>query len=229
MTENPLISVVIPVYNGEKYLAEAIDSVLAQSYRPIEILVVDDGSTDGSRDVALTYPEVNCVYQEHSGQAEARNRGILAAKGEYMAFLDADDLWMPEKLTLQMAAFRADPTFDIVTGYVEQFISPELDFQAMKNYHFHPQPLRGYIPTAMLVRREFFEVVGLFHADVHVGEVISFFARALEMNLNIELLPDLVARRRIHEGNFSTQFRKEKKQAILGIVKASLDRKRVGI
>jgi len=227
-SNSELITVVIPVYNGEKFLSEAIDSVLSQSYRPIEIIVVDDGSTDGSRDIALSYSLDNYIYQDNAGAAAARNRGILAAKGEYISFLDADDLWMPSKLSAQIAAFSNDPAVDIVIGYVEQFVSPELDTQAMKKHHLHSKPLPGYTPIAMLVRHDFFEAVGFFHASFHVGETVSFFARVMEMDLNIEVLPDILARRRIHGMNISTQFYGEKNQAILEILKASLDRRRAG-
>src|SRR5436305_1029668 len=90
----PMISVIIPVYNGERYLGEAIESVLAQSYHWLEIILVDDGSTDGSATVAKQFsPAVQVVRQPNLGAGAARNRGIALAQGEFLAFLDADDLW----------------------------------------------------------------------------------------------------------------------------------------
>src|SRR5215217_1494790 len=91
MKKLPLISVIIPCYNQAKYLGEAIESVLGQTYRNFEIIVVDDGSTDDTVEVAGSYGEVECVEQENRGLAEARNAGVRASKGEYLVFLDADD------------------------------------------------------------------------------------------------------------------------------------------
>jgi len=98
----PLVSVVIPVYNAEPFLREALDSVLAQDYEPFEVIVVDDGSTDGSGTIARSYPEVRYLRQENQGPAVARNAGIAAAQGEFLAFFDADDVMLPNKLSVQV-------------------------------------------------------------------------------------------------------------------------------
>ncbi len=103
----PSISVVIPCYNAAKYLGEAVDSVLRQTCQPLEILVIDDGSTDGSGTLAESYgPPVRVIRQANQGQSAARNRGICEARGEWLALLDADDLWEPEKLRLQLDALK---------------------------------------------------------------------------------------------------------------------------
>ena len=126
--ENADISVIIPVYNAEHYLAEALDSVLAQEIEPLEILVVDDGSTDGSATIARRYADRVRFYQQaNRGAAFARNRGIELSKGSLLAFLDADDLWMPSKLNVQVNALEDQPELDMVLGTVMQFISPEVD------------------------------------------------------------------------------------------------------
>jgi glycosyltransferase involved in cell wall biosynthesis len=110
-----LVSVVIPVYNGERFLKQAIDSVLRQTYSPVECIVVDDGSTDGSRSVAEAYgPAVRLVAQDNSGVSAARNEGAAQARGEFVAFLDADDVWLPHKLELQMQTMRARPEVGLV-------------------------------------------------------------------------------------------------------------------
>jgi len=124
---NTLISVIIPVYNCERYLAEEVESVLAQTWGRIETVFVDDSSTDGSADVAKRFsPLVRYDLQPHVGPGAARNRGVKLAQGDYLAFLDADDLWAGNKLELQMAAFNSDTLPDAVFGHVEQFISPDL-------------------------------------------------------------------------------------------------------
>ena len=105
MTADPgLVSVIIPVYNGESYLSEAVESVYAQTIRPLEVIVIDDGSTDGSAAVARSFEDVRFYRQPNRGAADARNRGTELAHGSFLAFLDADDVWTPQKLRIQMAA-----------------------------------------------------------------------------------------------------------------------------
>jgi len=121
---NPLVSVIIPAYNAEKFIADTLDSVFAQTYRPIEVLVVDDGSTDKTAKIIKEFQaskvnrsnrtNLTYIYQENSGPSKARNVGIKAAKGEYIAFLDADDLWTKNKLEKQIKLFKQDPRIDVV-------------------------------------------------------------------------------------------------------------------
>jgi glycosyltransferase involved in cell wall biosynthesis len=116
------ISVVIPTYNYARYLPEAIDSVLAQTYAPLEIIVVDDGSTDDTPQVLATYGEkIRIIRQDNQGVAAARNTGVAAARGEYIALLDSDDLWLPRKLELQVARFESDPALGFVHCGAETF------------------------------------------------------------------------------------------------------------
>src|SRR5947209_1330223 len=127
MSSNPcLISVIIPVYNGERHLAEALDSVLSQAHHPLEVIVVDDGSTDNTAAVARKYSAVRYYHQANGGSAAARNRAIELAHGDLFAFLDADDVWAPEKLKRQMAVLEAEPELEAVLGFAQQFFSPEL-------------------------------------------------------------------------------------------------------
>ncbi len=220
------ISVIIPVYNSEKYLAEAIDSVLAQTCREFELIIIDDGSTDRSREIATSYPNVNYVYQQNKGVAAARNRGIQIATSEYLAFLDADDLWLPGKLAMQMEAFTSNPTLEIVTGFVEQFISPELEPEIAKKYSFPDRPLQGYSPGAIIIRRRALEKTGLFHEDFQGGEAISWFAYLLEQDIKMFCIPEVVTRRRIHGSNISLQNKEGKEKTIIHILKETLDRRR---
>src|SRR5262249_24365681 len=111
----PLVSVVMPVYNGEKYLRHSVETVLAQSYWPLELVAVDDGSTDGSAGLLASYgAPVRVVRQTNAGVAAARDAGIAAARGELIAFLDQDDWWRPTKVARQVALFRADPALGLV-------------------------------------------------------------------------------------------------------------------
>ncbi|HSR35490.1 MAG TPA: glycosyltransferase family A protein, partial [Anaerolineae bacterium] len=201
----PRVSAIIPVHNGETYLAEAIESVLAQTYRPLEVLVVDDGSTDRTRDVALSYPEVIYVLQANAGTGAARNHGVRRSTGELLSFLDADDIWKPEKTALQVAALTAEPALAIVGGHMEQFVVPGQEVP----YSFPEAPLPGYSACTILIRRTAFETLGGFPEHSNATE-ITWFAEILDSQMRLLMLPAVVARRRIHGGNISIQRREAK-------------------
>jgi glycosyltransferase involved in cell wall biosynthesis len=222
----PSISVIIGVYNAARYVGEAIDSVLAQTTPAAEVIVVDDGSDDGSGDVAAGYgPPVRCIRNAHGGIAAARNTGIEAATGEFFAFLDADDRFRPDKLEKQLAAFRNDPELDVVFGHVTEFISPDLDddTRALLRPPQHDVPW----PTTnlMLVRRDAFMRVGPYSTELKVGVGVDWCARAAESKLNSLIPPVVVLERRLHAENNGIRQRALKPQ-YLHVLKASLDRRR---
>jgi glycosyltransferase involved in cell wall biosynthesis len=230
---NPLISCIVPVFNGERYLAEALDSMLAQTYRPIEVIVVDDGSTDGTRQVVTSYGDrVRYFWQPNAGPPRARNLGLSLVKGEFVAFLDADDLWHPEKLERQMERFEARPKLDLCVAYLETFWVPELhEEQARFQGHRLSQPLPGYVTVTLLARRNLFDTVGYFDTSRRVGDPMDWFLRAAEQGTVMELLPDVLVYRRFHENNFSVESGTRRmtsfmQDAVLRVVKASLDRRR---
>ena len=225
MTESASISVIMPVFNGERYVAEAIESILAQEYRHIEIIAVNDGSTDGTEKVVCSYAGVRYLYQHRQGASSARNSGIKCSSGEFLAFLDADDLWTKDKLKLQTALCKADPGLDMVFGHAEQFFSPELEESLKGRIHLPAGSMPGYIPGAMLARREAFLRVGFFDARLRVGEFIDWYMRALDHGLNSCLPPEVVLKRRIHDANTGIKERDARKD-YLRVLKASLDRRR---
>ena len=219
-----LVSVVIPVFNGERYLGAAIKSVLAQTYGRVEIIVVDDGSTDASGDVAQAFPEVRYIYQNHGGQAIARNRGVAAATGEFLAFLDADDLWLRDKLQCQTDALTENPSLSMVFGHVRQFYDPET--AGNTTHAALPQDVPGHLPGAMLIRRAEFLRVGGFDARWKVGEVVDWYARATEALLQERMLDRIVLERRIHDGNLGIRHRDSADNDYVAVVKQALDRRR---
>src|SRR5690348_7411877 len=124
-TRDLRVSYVVPVYNGARYLAECLETVLTQTQAPAEVVVVDDGSTDASAEIAASFgAAVVCVHQEHRGHAAARNRGVEIATGELLAFVDADDVLTPEKTEIQRARFRARPDLELCDAYYRNFWSP---------------------------------------------------------------------------------------------------------
>jgi hypothetical protein len=146
--DQPTVSVVIPTFNSARYLREAIRSVLEQTHRVLELIVVDDGSTDTSVATASRFgAPVRVLRRAHAGIGASRNVGIAEAQGEFVALLDADDVWEPSKLARQLALFEAEPDLDIVFGGVEQFVSPEL--QDMKLHERQgPSPTGRASPIA---------------------------------------------------------------------------------
>jgi glycosyltransferase involved in cell wall biosynthesis len=221
-----LVSVVIGVYNAERYLAEAIESVLGQDYRPIELIVVDDGSTDGSGTVAQRYSEVSYLHQPNGGNGAARNTGIGVATGEYLAFLDADDRFTPGKLTRQMTALEQDPELDLVFGHVREFVSPEIDAETRARIRAPaPEPMPWTAPNLMLIRRAAFDRVGPFETGVRVGVTVDWFLRAKEAELRYTVLPETVLERRLHTENNGIREAASRSQ-YLSVLKASLDRRR---
>ena len=223
--QNMLISIIIPVYNCEKYISEAIQSILNQTYKPIEVIVIDDGSTDNTAKIAKKFtPDIKYIYQPKSGSAAARNRGIKIANGDAFAFLDADDIWIPNKLTLQSDAIRHDNSINIVSCYVQEFLSPEINDPQIEKKYCSQNPMPGYSSIAMLITRETFFQVGLFKENLPIAAFIDWFSRAKEKKLNIKILPDILAKRRIHKNNKWITSSSNKKSIILGILKESIDR-----
>lgn len=204
---NPLVSCIVPTYNGERFLAEALDSILAQTYGPIEIVLVDDGSTDNTRAIVDSYGErVQYIYKEHTGIPATCNLGLRAAQGEFISFLDADDLWVPEKTEIQMNLLAAKPETGACVAMIQNFWMPELREEeiAMQN-HRHSKPIEGYALQSLLARRRTFEIVGSFDESFHHASKTVWFLEAERLKIHIELLPDVLSLRRMHLDNFSRQ------------------------
>lgn len=221
-----MISVIIPVYNGAAYLAEALQSVAAQTHPPDEVIVVDDGSSDASAAIARGFaPPVACIQIAHAGGAAARNQGIAGAAGDWLAFLDADDLWTAEKLQLQAAVLKSEAEVDGVLGMVESFLSPELDDEQRRRLSVPAAVQTGYLIGALLVRKTSFLRVGYFDPTLRSGEFIDWWSRATQQGLNFKVLPQVVLRRRLHGQNHTLQHR-ETLQDFARVARAALERRR---
>jgi len=225
-----LISCVVPVFNGERYLGEALDSILSQTYRPLEILVVDDGSTDGTAALVAGYgDQVRSLFQPNAGQAAARNVGLGEARGEFVAFLDQDDLWHPEKLARQMARFAVRPELEFCVTHIRNVCSPDLNTTMAAWYRDHPRLTRalpGYLTQTLLARGTLFHAMGGFDAALRHSNDTEWFIRAAEHRAVMELLPDTLAYRRFHPKNLSRLEAGASRDEYLHLVKASLDRQR---
>lgn len=229
MSENtPKVTVIVPCHNAAAYLKEAVDSLLVQNPTPWEVIVIDDGSTDGSAAIAEAYgAPVVCRRQDHQGIAGARNHGLRLARGELIAFLDADDIWPPDSLARRLLRLKADPQLDGVFGLIESFVSPELSEADRRTLTPPPGAQPGRLAQALLVRREVFECIGCFDPSFQVGESLDWIARAEEQGVLLGWVDAVVLRRRIHGAN--TVRKTQRLHAnYLRVLKASLDRRRAG-
>jgi len=226
--KQPLISCIVPVFNGERYLAEALNSILAQTYRSLEIIVADDGSTDATAALVASYGDrVRYVWQPNTGPAAARNLGLSVVQGELVAFLDQDDLWHPEKLERQTARFVPGLELDACVTHVQPFWIPELRHAASQSRdHRLTRALPGYLTGTLLARPSLFETVGLFDTALRYGDAMDWFLRAADHGVTIELLPDVLMYHRIHHNNFSRLHASASGNEFLHILKQSLDRRR---
>ena len=223
-----MISCVIPVYNGERFLAEALDSALGQSRPPDEVIVVDDGSTDATPEVIAHYAgRVTYLRQDNAGHAAARNRGVAASRGDLVAFLDADDLWHPEKLAKQAARFETNADLDVSTTLIRNFWVPELRYeQEALGDHYLTRDLPGYMPSAVAVRRNAFDRFGLFDGGLRHKALIAWLAHATRGGGALECVPEVLAFRRIHEFNMSRTKHARDAMELLDVAKALVDRRR---
>lgn len=224
---NERVSVVIPAYNAGMYIADAVSSILRQPHRPLEIIVVNDGSTDDTpARVAQFGDAVTLLTQEHQGINAALNHGIRAAHGEWLAFLDADDLWTPDHLAQEFDAFSADPALHCVYGHVQNFYSPETDAEYRARVICAPEAMPGIgLAGTMLVRRADFLRVGLLATTTLFGGVMDWFARAQDAGLSYRVVPGIVLQRRLHPGN--TGIRERGRQSdYTHVLKQVIERRR---
>jgi glycosyltransferase involved in cell wall biosynthesis len=219
------VTCIIPVFNGERYLRETLDSVLAQTHGEMEVIVVDDGSTDASAQIARSFVNVICLQQPNAGHAAARNRGLSAATGAFISFVDADDLWLPDKIERQLERFEARPELDVAFTWLENFYSPDADPDARPASSAF-QPVPGYTSVTMLARADVFTRIGTFDTTLAHGNDRDWFCRAAEQGVVMEMMTDVLVRRRLHASNRSAALGNNSRAEYLRILKASLDRRR---
>jgi glycosyltransferase involved in cell wall biosynthesis len=228
---NNLVSVILPVFNAEIYLEEAIRSVLSQTYKNLELICINDLSTDNSlsllesfgNDIVLVNNEVNC------GTAESRNKGIRLARGNFLSFLDNDDIWKNDKLEIQLNQFQHTADLDVSVSHMQCFLSPEMSEEAKMLLFCPPDPLPGYIPSTIVVKRTSFEKVGYFDRRWKNGESIAWILKAQEAGLHFGMVEDVLVKRRIHERNKGILSSSVSKSEYLKIFREAVHRRRKGI
>jgi glycosyltransferase involved in cell wall biosynthesis len=224
-TTNALVSVVVPVYNGERFLAEAIESSLAQDYRPIEVIVVDDGSNDRTGEIARSFEGVRYLFQNNQGLAAARNAGIAAARGEFIALLDADDLMLPNKLVAQAQYLSDHPKVGCVLCRQKILLEPGTPEPAwLKPDRVFGDP-GGVPPGSALIRRSAIERGGGFDPAYRLAVGIEWLGRLRDAGVAIAVIPEALMLRRIHAANLTHQNRKLREELLQGL-KGKIDRMR---
>ena len=207
------IDVVLPVYNGERWLADAIDSVLDCGDDDVQVVAVDDASTDGSRRILESYAAVDRRVRvvgnpTNSGIAATRNVGLAHADAPLVSFLDQDDLWVPGRLTVQRAALDTDPGLGYVLGHAEHFLEPGHERPSWFKPEWAEGPQEGHLLTAMIARREVFDLIGGFDESRRFGtDDVDWFGRAKAAGVPSVMVPDVVMRRRVHDANHSAKTR----------------------
>ena len=215
------VSVVVPTRNGERYLGEALDSIVGQTARPGEVVVVDDGSTDSTAAMAEAFgPPVRVLRRSPQGQFAAMNAGVEASVGELLAFLDSDDVWIPDGLERRLARLAQDDAPEAVFGRTVQFVSPELGDELRGRYRFDPGPVGGTLFQTMLIRRSAFLRVGPLAEDYATSANIDWMSRSRAAELRAVDIPDVVARRRLHGDNISITAKATKQFDLVRAVRA---------
>jgi len=219
------ISVIIPAHNAAKFLSQAIESVLAQRDVVVEeIWVIDDGSDDDTAAIASRYGSVvHCHSQPRSGAAVARNVGARLARTQWIAFLDADDVWLPEKLSKQWALLAQTPNGLACVGHWENFLCQSLDSEIAKRLRFPLGVQSVPIATTLLISKACFFETGGFDESLMSGEFVDWLLRERSNGVEFHCVPSLVAKRRVHGANHSID-REVRAQSLL-----RLARKRVKV
>lgn len=220
----PLISCIVPAFNSARYIAESLESILDQTYVPLEVVVVDDGSKDDTVKIATSFRErVRVIQQDDRGPAATRNRGVEESRGGYLAFLDADDRWHPDKLQRQMTAFANDRDLDICLSLVTMFWGEDMvEEEAGMLQHERSKEVPGYATTTLLAPRRVLEEVGPFSTDYWFADAVEWFVRARSMGKRIHVLPEVLTYHRMHPGNLTRRRSHESREEFLSIVAARL-------
>lgn len=201
----PLVSVIMPVYNGAKHLAESLASASAQTYPNFEIVVMDDGSTDESAVIAQTFPRVRYFHQENAGIAAARNRTVRLAEGDLLAFLDHDDLWAPNKIELQVAYLLTHPEVSLVLAHERLFFSDGFTSPIWLNHKLMQEDHLGLVPGTWLLRKEVFWAVGGLDPRFRISDDVDWFLRFRDAGFKYGVVEETLLFKRMHGENASFQ------------------------
>lgn len=222
------ISVIIPAYNAEKYISEAIDSVKGQAMPDniiIDITVVDDGSTDGTFSAANAAGAA-VITQKHSGAAAARNLGIQQSSGNLLMFLDADDVLTPGAIAALCDGMLPDAdknaANDAVFANAVEFITPELAAERNGSVSARERPYSGTLPGCSLIRRRVFDTIGAFNEALLSGETVDWMIRLKRSDCTVKQIDFITLKRRIHSSNTGRTDRNGEMKNYAAILRAKM-------
>lgn len=222
----PTISVIVAMRNAMPFLPQALSSLMEQTVPALEVVVIDGGSSDGSREYAAAVTGVLPTPQTGRGLAQARNQGLRLARGDLIAFLDTDDYWAPGWLASATASLLAQPTSDCVLGQIVRFLHEGADLPPSYAGGWLDRPAAGYTPGAMLARRCAFARVGGFDESLAIGCDSDWFVRAIDGGLRMEHLARIALHKRIHGQNLSAQVERYRRE-LLTVTRRSLQRRQL--
>jgi glycosyltransferase involved in cell wall biosynthesis len=220
----PFISVIVPLYNTEKYIDEALQSLLHQTYKIDQIIVIDDGSTDKGAEIVKKYPQIELYQQENQGLKKTLNIGLSKATGDYIGFLDADDRWKLDKLEIQLNHLQNNPSLDMVFGRSTRF-KMILDEKGEEQEELLDYVKAVYL-SGGLYRKTVFERIGRFSTDSKLHNFIDWFGRVKDAKLSILEIENVICERRIHGNNMGIVNKDKQREEYFATLKAALDRKR---
>ena len=201
---SPLVSVIIPVYNAENFIEEAILSIFAQEYEPMEIIAINDGSTDASLEKLQKYAkDIRIIDQGNAGVAAARNNGVVQSSGAYIAFLDNDDLFLPGKISAQVAYLEKHPDIHMCVPLCEGFLEYGVQKPDWVRDGFLDIAHRNLSPSAWLIRKQLFSHVGMFDPQYVIASDTDWIARVIKAGYKIGTAEQVLWRKRVHQKNAS--------------------------
>lgn len=221
--ENGRVSVIIVVKNGEKYLEQAIQSVVNQTVKPFEILLVDGGSADRTLEIAGSYPEIKILIQKEKGLANARNLAIYSANCDLITFLDHDDYWPVNKLELQLEKFQKSPELQYCYGQVQLFLEKGTELRNGFEAHHFNEELVGRTPGTLMARKSLFEEIGNFDPAYSIACDVDWFTRAADFKMKCSFISEILLYKRVHYSNLSANVKRNKAE-LFRVIKESLKR-----
>ncbi len=220
------VSIIIPAWNAAKTLSDTLDSLSAQSLGATQVIVVDDGSTDETATVAEGHALRPTVYRRpHAGVAAATNAGIRASQARYLAFVDADDLWSPDKLAIQIKLLNSQPGIDAALGLFDSFICPRTPAHLRARFVVPAQAQPGWLTGTLCVRRSVFSRLGMFAEDLSNGFAIDWLDRARKAGICFHMIETVLLHRRLHPGSLSARNR-QSDAAMLEMARRAIARRR---